>query len=444
MPAVDVDPDPGVVEVHLAVGATTVEYFDGVETPVLAYRDLENPNDTGRVPGPMIVAELGDTVVVTLRNDMPVERTTLHMHGIRLGAEMDGNPVVSGLIDPGETFEYRFVARDAGFYWYHPHVNTPDHLDLGLQGPIVIRDRTEPVSRERWFVLDDISLDDSGAVVLREPGSHQIRPGDTLLVNGRPGGIIQAAAGSSERWHLVNSANVRHLTLRVQDSELAVIGGDGGLLATPYAVDSLTIAPGERLDVLIDLPSRTSRTVLDVQSLPTDHGRDVGATPAETMFRVRLESAETGESTSPSAEDYKHPVTRLELDEDTNRQEFTLRTDVDRPGGPLMYINEQAWPFNEPVRVRFGDVEIWHIENMDGTPHPFHLHGMFFQVIARNGKPENILAWKDTVPIEPYGSIVLAVQYDALGHWLFHCQIPEHAHMGMTGDLFVDPQDPSF
>ncbi len=49
-------------------------------------------------------------------------------------------------------------------------------------------------------------------------------------------------------------------------------------------------------------------------------------------------------------------------------------------------------------------------------------------------------AGKDTVPIGPGSTVRLAVRYDAPGHWLYHCQIPEHAHMGMMGDLFVLPE----
>ena len=445
-PAIDVDPDPDVVEVHLAVGWTEVEYLDGVATRVLAYRDEANPDDTGRVPGPMIVARRGDTVVLRLRNDMPVERTTLHMHGVRLPANMDGNPAVSGAIDPGHSFEYRFVARDAGYFWYHPHINTDEHLELGLQGPIVILEPDRPATTERWFMIDDIDLDDVGQVVLDmdETEMRTGRQGDLLLVNGRPGGVLRAAAGATERWHLVNSANARHLDLIVPGAKLTVIGWDGGAIARPYEVERLAIAPGERFDVLVALPAAPGR-VLDVRTGPvlSDPGTEVTTEvtteeiDARHLFSIVLDDR-PDEYPAPVSDDFAGVEPALAIDGTTPTKRFTLRADFDRPGPPLMSINDQVWPFNEAVHVTLGDTEIWEVENLGPGMHPFHLHGLFFQVLAGAAPFHLGGGWKDTVPIGPYSTVRVAVQYDAPGHWLYHCQIPEHAHMGMMGDLLVD------
>lgn len=96
-----------------------------------------------------------------------------------------------------------------------------------------------------------------------------------------------------------------------------------------------------------------------------------------------------------------------------------------------------TWPFGEPLEARLGDVELWDIENTSELRHPFHLRGTFFQVVDRDGAPEPYVAWRDTIPIGPLETVRIAVRYDAPGRWMFHCQIPEHAHMGMMGDLVV-------
>jgi FtsP/CotA-like multicopper oxidase with cupredoxin domain len=71
-------------------------------------------NDT-RLPGlqASIEADVGDTLVVELANALP-EPTSIHWHGLRVPAEMDGTQLVQQPIQPGETFQYRFVLPDPG------------------------------------------------------------------------------------------------------------------------------------------------------------------------------------------------------------------------------------------------------------------------------------------------------------------------------------------
>ena len=69
----------------------------------------------GQVPGPTIEARVGDTVIVRLRNSL-AEPTTIHWHGLRIPAAMDGTEVVQKPVQPGESFEYRFVVPDAGTF----------------------------------------------------------------------------------------------------------------------------------------------------------------------------------------------------------------------------------------------------------------------------------------------------------------------------------------
>jgi FtsP/CotA-like multicopper oxidase with cupredoxin domain len=70
--------------------------------------------------------------------------------------------------------------------------------------------------------------------------------------------------------------------------------------------------------------------------------------------------------------------------------------------------------------------------------HPFHLHGMFFQVLDDEGAPAEPLAWKDTVNVPKEQTLRFAVRYDAAGRWMYHCHILEHAERGMMGELVVE------
>ena len=117
---------------------------------------------------------------------------------------------------------------------------------------------------------------------------------------------------------------------------------------------------------------------------------------------------------------------------------FVLSSTLEGPTAPAFFINDERWPTNTPVEVRTGDVDVWEVVNDEDHHHPFHIHGLFFQVL--DPAPEGIgLGWKDTVDIPPRSTARLAVPYGEVGSWMFHCQIPEHAERGMMGDLLVLP-----
>ncbi|MGI9505437.1 MAG: multicopper oxidase domain-containing protein, partial [Geminicoccaceae bacterium] len=105
-------------EIELTVGKTTVPLVgEGhPETDVWAFN--------GSVPGPIIRARQGERLNIAVSNALS-EPTTVHWHGLRVPIGMDGVPHLSQPpIEPGETFAYDFELKDAGTYWYHPHINS--------------------------------------------------------------------------------------------------------------------------------------------------------------------------------------------------------------------------------------------------------------------------------------------------------------------------------
>ena len=87
----------------------------------------------GSIPGPLIEAEVGDTIRARLANNL-AEPTTIHWHGLRVPAAMDGTASVQPVVEPGESFDYEFTVPDAGTFWYHSHVNETEQLERGLYG----------------------------------------------------------------------------------------------------------------------------------------------------------------------------------------------------------------------------------------------------------------------------------------------------------------------
>ena len=84
-------------------------------------------------------------------------------------------------------------------------------------------------------------------------------------------------------------------------------------------------------------------------------------------------------------------------------------------------------------------VAIWSINDDVGMDYPFHLHGMFFQVLDVDGVAPDHVGWKDTVIVPAYKTLRFAVRYGTPGHWMYHCHILEHQEGGMMGVLDVIP-----
>lgn len=433
-PAVDLDARPEVVEVDLTARIEELELVPGKRTPAWTY--------DGGLPGPLIRARVGDRVIVHLRNELSAP-TTVHWHGVRLLAEMDGAPGHSQPeTPPGGSFTYDFVVPDAGLTWYHPHVDSAVQAGNGLYGPLLIEDPGEPaeLGDELVLVLSDISVRDDGTLADPDVGGNLGtlfgREGDLLLVNGRVNPVIEARAGLRQRWRIVNAARARYYQLVIADHRFTRIGGDGGLLEHPVETDRILLTPGERADVLV-APRGAPGSTLSVRWVPYDRG--YGATfarPEVEAFRLRLadESPAEDEPLPEVARDIAAldaaGATRVDL-------KLTLR---EGPGDVVMGINGVASWEAEPLVAAVGETSVWTVENTMAFDHPFHLHGFFFQVLGADGTPVRPMEWKDTVNVPVDGAARFAVRYDNRpGMWMFHCHILDHADAGMMGMLHVLP-----
>jgi FtsP/CotA-like multicopper oxidase with cupredoxin domain len=149
----------------------------------------------GTVPGPTMRMTEGDLVRINVINSKDNQHThSLHMHSIH-AAEMDGvaipvssnshgNNMIStdvfyesGMILPGKSFTYEFVAQPYGVYPYHCHVNpVADHINRGLYGMMVI-DSREPREQmvEMVMTLNGYDMDYDLEGTVAPPSMAEIR-----------------------------------------------------------------------------------------------------------------------------------------------------------------------------------------------------------------------------------------------------------------------------
>jgi FtsP/CotA-like multicopper oxidase with cupredoxin domain len=158
----------GVVRAFDIVAAPTeLPLVDGGALKVWAYN--------GQVPGPTLRIKLGETLRVRFTNQLPQE-TTIHWHGVRLPNAMDGVPYITQTpVQPGETFVYEFTPKDAGTFWFHPHVRASEQVERGLYGVLIVEDaKPPPYTQDLVWVLDDWLLDASGQIAPQFNTRHDL------------------------------------------------------------------------------------------------------------------------------------------------------------------------------------------------------------------------------------------------------------------------------
>src|SRR6478735_9142993 len=185
-------PEPALVTYTLTASEFEWALMDDVSVRVWGYNC--------QMPGPEIRAREGDTIRVTLENDLPIP-TTIHWHGVNVRPEMDG---VAGLsqapVEPGQSFTYEFVAKPPGTRWYHSHTDPAIQVPMGLYGPLIIdpASTSERFDREYTLMLAEWDLELTPEVATGNatagPGDRSLRGGelgaDFFLINGRMHGGI--------------------------------------------------------------------------------------------------------------------------------------------------------------------------------------------------------------------------------------------------------------
>jgi FtsP/CotA-like multicopper oxidase with cupredoxin domain len=95
-------------------------------------------------------------------------------------------------------------------------------------------------------------------------------------------------------------------------------------------------------------------------------------------------------------------------------------------------INGRAWPHSERMTHQPGDTIVWRVLNATLIPHPMHLHGFYFDVLARGSdaidtiySPQQVRK-AVTERLLPYSSMTMRWVPERAGNWLFHCHLPLH------------------
>lgn len=422
---------------YVRLEAATGVRLAGRETSALGYN--------GTSPGPTWRVRPGDVVQVDLVNGLD-EPTNLHVHGLHVSPEGNGDNVFIEVRE-GETFRYEYRLPDdhaTGTFWYHPHFHglVADQLFGGLAGVIVVADDDDEVSvdEDRVLLVTDTTLDGDGQVVAPSfPDRMMGREGELVLVNGQYQPTLTGRPGARERWRIVNGCASRFLRLRIEGTDLSVLALDGLRLGRPHRQDDVLLAPGNRVDLQVEVRAEGRYRL-------TTEGYDRGRMGMGQMMRggaIRSEPAVlalfdvTGEPVSPLPEP-QQPAPAEDLRKTAVDAHREVVFDVGMgPGGMRFRIDGATFDHDRvDTEVRSGSVEEWIIRNPSPMDHPFHLHVWQFQVIDDGSGPLPDPEWRDVVNVPAGSAVRIRVRFaDFTGRTVYHCHILDHEDEGMMAVL---------
>ncbi|RMZ88774.1 hypothetical protein DV736_g3991, partial [Chaetothyriales sp. CBS 134916] len=420
-----------VVSYELEVQNVTDFAPDGVVRPMMVIN--------GQYPGPTIRAQWGDTLQITVYNNLQANGTSMHWHGVRQRNTntMDGtNGITECPLAPGAVRTYTFLCTQFGTTWYHSHYS--NQYSDGVVGTIIIDGPatanydvdlgTYPITD--WYYIPSFEL---GPLIQHGAFPAGPPPGDNILINGtnvntvdsdNPGEYsrVKLAKGTSYRLRIINTSTNDNFKIGLDGHLIQVISADF-VPIRPFYTDWLFMAIGQRYDIVIHANEIVASYWFHV--VPQDGCASNLNTNALAIFEY-----EGADSDTPPDEDRKNapptsdcadpndllvPFVKLNVPENGRTMPDSVGLDV---GFAVTQDSNQVtnvqWPLNfsaiqvpwqNPTLRRVLDndfnfapdmnvitlphANIWSIWVIQAVatavppiPHPIHLHGHDFYILG--------------------------------------------------------------
>lgn len=419
-----------------------------------------------------------------------------HVHGGHTESASDGLPdnwytpnfarkgpgFTKGDIDP-----YRYDNdQESATIWYHDHALGVTRLNVyaGLAGYYLITDNNEinlqstgklPVAPyDLGLAIQDRMFTSTGQLFYPmsfEEEESGILPevfGDFILVNGMTWPVLDVEP-RQYRFRMLNGSDSRFYNLFLSSGQqLIQIGSDQGFLYSPFAMNQMLLAPGERKDIILDFsdPMLWGQTIILKNNAKTPYPRGEAPDPQTTgrimAFRIN-KPLDTNYPLTSLPATLRSPIVPLQTDLAPRR--LILYETEDEYGRimPILgTVDDGMLGFRDELTEHpaLNSTEVWELYNETVDAHPIHLHLVSMQMISRqkfvarvneeNGKPSNIRlvgqpklpgpdeqGWKDTWVTYPGEVTRVIAKFDRPGLYVWHCHILSHEEHDMMRPFFV-------
>jgi FtsP/CotA-like multicopper oxidase with cupredoxin domain len=456
-------PGPRTAKLRLTAGTRTLA-VNGKPARVFA---LIGPNGK-----PGITLSPGERFHVDLVNRVGTS-TIIHWHGQLPPWTQDGFPwAQTPPIVAGDTRSYDY-APIAGTYWMHSHqgmqeqslmsaplivhsaedmradrqevvlmlhdfsFHTPEELLAGLTKSNASQNEMPKSGMGNNMNMDSMSMAPGSMGTMNMGSGMAMDLNDidyeAFLANDRTLAdpeVIRTEAGGRVQLRLINAASATQFWIDLGALTGTVVSVDGHPVR-PVRSTRLPLAIAQRLDVLIDLPGNGAYPILAQVEGKRAHTGIVLAASGAPVSHLATEAGENAPPVGLSLEHRLEALTPLPA----RAPDLTHRVILGGSMAPYAWsLNGEYWPNVTPLMIATGQRVAIEMLNQTMMPHPMHLHGHAFQVVAINDTPL-AGAVRDTVLVPPMGSITIAFDADNPGRWALHCHNLYHMMTGMMTEV---------
>jgi FtsP/CotA-like multicopper oxidase with cupredoxin domain len=405
---------------------------------------------SNKVPGPLLRMREGQRVTIDVVNDTDVPEF-VHWHGLFVPSEMDG-ALEEGTppVPPHGRRRYQFEARPAGSRWYHSH--TAAMMDLhrgaytGQFGFLMIDSANDPghydqevfLALREWQYFLSRTDQDEMAADPNDPMPERPAPrdlpanglevsaplysiNDRILGAGEP---LRVQPGQRVLMHLLNASAAQIHRVALSGHKFQVIALDGNPVPAPQSVDMIEIAPGERVDAIIEMNNPGTWILGELRDPARQSGMGIVVEYANQQQRARWVPPPKSRwdytlfgTTAP------HPAPDQTID-------MVFEKAAVGPNGINHWlINGKEYPHEREFLLRQGSRYRLVFHNRSDDSHPLHIHRHLFELVELNGKPTAGIK-KDTVIVPAFGRATVDLVAEHPGMTLFHCHIQQHMDFG--------------
>jgi plastocyanin len=247
----------------------------------------------GQIPGPTIRATEGDRIRIIVKNETNDGEHTLHIHGQSKPVIMEGVPFLGQKpIKKGESYTYEFTVSNLGTSWYHCHVDSAHHVDMGMHGAFIVEPKKEKLAYDREYIMildewptahlhvhsnpsPEPGHDEHGIMTLHEesppvhehkdeevfkrdwyPVTHPAHQDvyDGFTINGKSFPFTEPVLvkkGERVRIRYINVGYQQHF-MHTHSHRFTVVARDGSYVNEPQKIDTIGVGPGQRVDIILE------------------------------------------------------------------------------------------------------------------------------------------------------------------------------------------------
>ena len=376
----------------------------------------------GQVPGPLLRMAAGRSISVDVINETR-EPELIHWHGFHIppevdGAHVEGTPMVQGR----DRRRYTFTPDPTGTRWYHAHAMAGHSLNRGAYtgqfGLAVIEPRQNPA---RYDTEVPIMLHEwdpyFSAEMAMDVGYRVFSINGKMLGAGEP---VRVKNSQRVLFRIVNASATAHHRLALSGHTFQVVALDGNEIAKPVTVPVLEIAPGERIDAVVEMKNAGVWILGEEDDTQRLAGAGIVVEYAGAAGRPKWIKPE------PFAWDYL-----VFGGNDKSPEPESTVSLVFEPAfnGNAWAINGKSYPNTDPFFVKPGVRNRLVFDNRSEMPHPVHLHRHTFELTRFAGRQTSGVL-KDVVVVPARSVVEVDLMANAPGPSLFHCHHQFHMDFG--------------